>query len=160
MTTPATLPNCPVCKQNGQVVKVSHLYLLAREHKQPAQPFSPPSGKREMSQVIHPDMIVGALTLGAIVFLVNIFTQQPNMVLPALIVLVAFYAVYFWKHTWIMTRYQAQKDKEGAQKGNIEAAIGEWMKLYYCGRDKGVFDPAEDELIPLDQMRPYLFRKK
>ena len=36
------------------------------------------------------------------------------------------------------------------------------MKLYFFARDKGVFDPDDPEagLIPLEQMRAYLMRKK
>lgn len=159
MNNSESVPQCPVCGQNDQVVKVSRMYLLARENKQSAHPFAPPEGKRQQTRPIHPDMVVGALTLVVVVFLYNIIRSQPNMILPVVIVLAIFYLAYFLGRKWILGRYQAEQSQENAHKGNIEAAIGEWMKLYYCARDKGVFDPSENELIPIDQMRTYLFRQ-
>ncbi len=161
MTTSDTLPKCPACGQNDQVAKVSRQYILARENKQRPEPFAPPSGGRALTRSIHPDMVVGALTLFAIFFFVKIYQQQPNMLVPSLAVLAAFYLGYFLLRKKILGRYQADRNKESAEQVSIEAATGEWMKLYYCARDKGVFDPSDPEpiLVPLDQMRLYALKK-
>ena len=38
-------------------------------------------------------------------------------------------------------------------------AMKRWRKLYFCARDKGVFDLDKNELIPAEQMIDYLERR-
>ena len=39
------------------------------------------------------------------------------------------------------------------------AEFERWMKLYYCARDDGVFEPGSEALTPADQTPGYLLRQ-
>jgi hypothetical protein len=43
-----------------------------------------------------------------------------------------------------------------AQIPRWEAAMARWNRLYYCTRDKGVFDPAENTFVPAEEMVEYI----
>jgi hypothetical protein len=108
---------------------------------------------------IHPDMVVIALSLIAPVFLYGILTSQRSMFLPVLAVLAVFYGFYFWKRKTMIARFEAQQALRQAADQRVKRGIERWMKLYYCARDDGVFEPGSNELVPADQIAGYLNRE-
>jgi hypothetical protein len=174
--------NCPVCGQSDQVEKASTLYLIGigldktRPQEQASDPgpkrkptpsqralsrrLAPPaSGKQATMRPIHPDMVVAALSLIAPVFLYGILTSQRSMFLPVLAILAAFYGFYFWKRKTMIARYEAQQASRQAADQRIKRGIERWMRLYYCARDDGVFEPGSQELVPADLIAGYLYRE-
>jgi hypothetical protein len=174
--------NCPVCGQSDQVEKASTLYLIgiglnqARSQEQASNPdlkrkpspsqralsrrLAPPaSGKQVTMRPIHPDMVVAAFSLIAPVFLYGILTSQPGMFLPMLAILAVFYGFYFWKRKTMISRFEGQQASRQAADERVKRGIERWMKLYYCARDDGVFEPGNDELVPADQIAGYLYRE-
>ncbi len=122
--------------------------------------FSPPSGGRQVARQIHPDLIMAVLALLAVFFMIQIYESQPSFFLIALAVLVAVYVGYYFLRRGIIARFNQQKDKEQNEKRRLERAIERWMKLYFCARDEGVFDPEQNRLIPLEQMDLYLMQEE
>jgi hypothetical protein len=55
-----------------------------------------------------------------------------------------------------MKKFKQRQDADQAAKKQAEAAIGRWMKMYYCWDEGIVFLPGEKQAIPLDQIRAYL----
>ncbi len=134
--------------------------LTAAELRALSQRLAPPaSGKELPTRLIHPNLVVMVFSLGAPVFLYGILTSQPAMLLPALIILALFYAVYFWKRKTIIARFESRLAAQQAASQRIQHAIQRWMRLYYCAREDGVFKPGEDQIIPADQMPAYLFEE-
>jgi len=107
---------------------------------------------------IHPDMVVAALSLIAPVFLYGILTSQRSMFLPVLAILAVFYGFYFWKRKMMISRFEVQQASRLAADERVKHGIERWMKLYYCARDDGVFEPGSDELVPADLLAGYLYR--
>jgi hypothetical protein len=120
--------------------------------------FGPPSGGRQIMRPINPGLVIAGFTLITIFFLVQIYTSQREMFIPILIVALVFYLGYVIFHKQIMGKYQKQIQDNIDIKRTYEAAIGQWMRLYYCAHDDGVFDPDENQLIPLQAMESYLLK--
>jgi hypothetical protein len=178
----AKVVKCPVCGQSDQVEKASTIYLIgigldqAHSNEQASNPgpkskptssqralsrrLAPPaSGKQVTTRPIHPDMVAAALSLIAPFFLYGILTSQRSMLLPALAILVIFYGFYFWKRKTMIARFEVLQASRQAADQRIKRGIERWMKLYYCARDDGVFEPGSNELVPADQIVGYLYRE-
>ena len=122
--------------------------------------LAPPAAKKETSmRLIHPDMMVLALTLVAPIFLYGILTGQPSGLLVVLPLLAGFYIFYFWKRKMLIAKYFAQQAAQQAATARIQRGIQRWMKLYYCARDDGVFEPGTSALTPADQIAGHLFKE-
>lgn len=122
--------------------------------------LAPPAAKKEVPmRSIHPDLVVLTLSLVAPIFLYNIAFTQLNMLPLALAVLACFYGYYFWQRNTILARFQAQQDAQQAAAKRIQRGIQRWMKLYYCAREDGVFEPGNEALTPADQIAGYLFKE-
>ncbi|MEW5868481.1 MAG: hypothetical protein AB1894_04340 [Chloroflexota bacterium] len=141
-------------------------YRLELEHLPPAElralsrRLAPPdSGKQAVIRPIQPDLV--ALTLGLIapVFLYGILTTQPYLFIPVLVVLALFYALYFWKRRGLLGRFQQQQDSQRAEQERVRTGIERWLKLYYCARDDGVFEPGNPAFTPSDQMAGVLLTR-
>ncbi len=118
--------------------------------------FSPPSGGKQQMRQVHPDLVVGIFSLVAIFFLIQIYNTQRAAFPIILVVLIVFYLGYILLHQRILARFNQQSESARAEKRQLEIAIERWMKLYFCARDEVVFDPAQNRMIPLDQMDQYL----
>ncbi len=174
--------NCPVCGQSDQVEKASTLYFIgigldqARSQDQTSNQDSkrkptasqralsrrlapPASGKQTTMRPIHPDMVVVAFSLVAPIFLFGILRNQPAMLLPVLVILATFYGFYFWKRKTMVARFEGQQASRQAADERVKRGVERWMKLYYCARDDGVFEPGDDELVPADLITGYLYRE-
>ncbi len=118
----------------------------------------PSSGKSTVVRPVHPDTVLIIFSCILPVFLVGILKQQPVMFIPALLVLAVLYALYFFLRKSIVARFERDQQYQKDQHIRIEKAIKDWMKLYYCDRDGGIFMPGKDELVPPDQMIRYLMK--
>jgi hypothetical protein len=184
----STRLNCPVCNQQDQVEKVSTLYLIGIGLKgqsagptyQPGQSkpgsqvlqelseselralsrrLAPPASKKEaMMRPLHPDLMVLTFSLVIPIFLFGIFQDQSPMLLPALIVLGFFYVFYAWKRKSFVDKFELQLKKRQASQQQIRIGIDRWMKLYYCARDDGVFEPGAQQLVPSDDLMSFLMK--
>lgn len=128
----------------------------SRYYRQLMEAFAPPQGSAQTTRAINPDWVAFALALVSLFFLYQIFTTQYQIFWYILVfALVAFTAYLFFRKN-LLARYQNEKTQENGAQGKIEAAVGLWMKLYYCTKDNVVFGVKKDEAIPIDQMREYL----
>ncbi len=176
---------CPACQQSDQVAKVSTLYMegiglrkiseqkdgekdLLRYSNIPdkelaklVKKLSPPSsGKTQTVRPVHPDWIIAAFSAVLPVFLFGIYRSQPAGLFPILLILVLLYGLYFLRRKALIARYHQGEIIRQEETRRIEIAIQRWMRLYYCSRDRGVFVPEKNLLIPVDQMIPYLIEER
>lgn len=131
-------------------LSASELRLLSRRLKPPS------SGKGAPFRALHPDLVVLTFSLILPVFVYGIYTSQKTNFVPALILLAAFYGVYFWKRKAMVARYESQLKASREAKQRAERRISRWMKLYYCAREDIVFQPGTGKFVPADQMPGYL----
>jgi len=122
--------------------------------------LAPPAAKKEAPmRAIHPDMMVLGFSLVAPIFLYGILTSQPSGLLVVLPLLAGFYIFYFWKRKMLIAKYLVQQAAQQAATARIQRGIQRWMKLYYCARDDGIFEPGAAALIPADQIAGILFKE-
>ncbi len=178
---------CPMCGKTDAVEKVSVLYLTGLGMRTPggsprdagggvraaralsidipdvpalSRKLAPPaSQKQAFMRAVHPDIAVLAFSLILPFFLYGILTSQAEMLPVVLAILAVFYLVYFLERKRLVSRFQAEQAKQKADAERIQHGIERWMRLYYCARDDGVFEPGEDELAPVDMMMGYLLRE-
>jgi hypothetical protein len=175
------IPACPACGLNDQVNKVSTLYIRGLEARKQQPPpgegesvlqmegltptrlhqlsrqLTPPSATRNrLARNLHPDLMTAGFSILLIFLLYQIWlTQRPVFWVFALAYLL-FLGWYAWKRTALIAKYRRQVDATTADDKKIQRGIGRWMKLYYCTRDQGIFEPGNDRLFPLDEMQAYL----
>lgn len=124
-----------------------------------ARRLAPPaSGKQVQTRPIHPDLPVISFSLVAPIFLIGIYTSQPAMLLPVILILACAYALYFWQRKAIVAKFEQQQTARRAAEERVKKGIERWMKLYYCARDDGVFEASSRELTPTDQMPGLLLK--
>lgn len=56
---------------------------------------------------------------------------------------------------WLIGRYLNRYHQR--RLSHWQKALDKWNRLYYCSRCAGVFLPGQNRLIPLEQMRPFLY---
>lgn len=178
---------CPACGKADRVEKVSTIYVLgiglnrlpSDEQAQlkgkitdPTLVSLPSSGLRALGKrlappssgrpgtfrPIHPDMVVITFSLIVPIFLYGILTSQPGMTFPVVVLLATVYGIYFWKRRAIISKFTRQQQTRQAEAERIKQGIARWMKLYYCSRDDGVFEPGSKELVPADQIVTSILR--
>jgi len=178
-------PACPQCGKTDTVAKVNRIYLenlspkplgeevliphvLRWPANKPAsskktfdevtflKQFNPPSGKTVVTRQVNPDVVVIIFSLLAIFLLYQIFMNQRSAFLIALGFIALFYTAYFMGRKYIKNKFKQRQDAEQMAKKQAEAAIGRWMKLYYCWEEGIIFTPGEKQAVPLDQIRVYL----
>jgi hypothetical protein len=119
--------------------------------------FNPPSGQTVVVRQVNPDLIVIVFSLLALFLLYKIYVSQPGVFFIALGFLALFYAAYFIGRKFIMRKFNQRQDADLTAKKQAEAAIGRWMKMYYCWEEGIVFLPGEKRVVPLDHIRPFLY---
>jgi hypothetical protein len=172
---------CPKCGLSDQVEKVSTIYLqgfnagktpsaqseggdfpklskaeLSKLHRL----LAPPSSERsQVIRPIHPDLMLLVFSGLFPIFLVGIASSQRTLLLPAILVLVFFYLLYFWQRKRLIARYDQLKQSQVEEKRRVEQAIGRWMKTYYCARDELVFKDGAIEGIPVARAEELMWGK-
>jgi hypothetical protein len=127
-------------------LSASELRLLSRRLKPPF------SVKKVPFRSLHPDLVVLTFSLILPVFVYGIYTSQKNMLLPGLVILAAFYGIYFWRRKAMIAKFESQLEASKAANRRVEQSISRWMKLYYCAREDIVFQPGTGKYVPTDQM--------
>lgn len=178
---------CPQCGQSDQVEKVSTVYmegigsgrlgrlalsgnlsttdLPGRVTAIPTQELAllsrklapPSSGKREVTRLIHPDLVVLVFSAILPVFLAGIASTQGALFIPVLLFILGFYVIYFWRRKALIARFESQKKDRQSAVRRAERAIGRWMNTYYCARDEVVFEAGKPFTMPVDEMNEMLF---
>jgi rubrerythrin len=119
--------------------------------------FAPPSSsKQRISRSLSPDFIMGATFLLSMFMLYQIFTQQREVFLSALLIILAVGAAYLLTRKRIVVRFIEKQKNEARHTVQIKEAIERWMNLYYCAADFIVFDKKNRIPIPLQEMNNYL----
>ena len=119
--------------------------------------FAPPSSSRKrISRSISPDFIMLATFFISIFMLYQIFTQQREVFVPALLIILGVGATYLLTRKRIIARFIQKQKNEARETVQIKEAIERWMNLYYCAVDFVVFDKKHRISIPLQQMNNYL----
>lgn len=175
---------CPVCGLSDRVEKVSTIYLvgigLNRQPENPAaqaelnfklddlsQPelskmarqLKPPASTRKMpTRPLHPDLIVITFSLIVPLFIYQIWTSQTSSLPPVLVFLAILYGLYFWKRKAIVGRFEGRQSAQRETDERVRQGIERWMKLYYCARDDGIFEPGGTELTPASETMVYVLR--
>lgn len=163
-------PNCPQCKKNDRVEKVSTIYVqgIKPEAELPgdkaaqailktlSQRLAPPGGKgKGVTRPIHPDLMVGGFTAIIVLIIYNMAAAQPQMVLPTTVFTALALAVYALGRKNLITRFEKKLADEGGSQKKTEEAVGRWMQLYYCARDDLAFNPVTKASMPPDSVRSY-----
>lgn len=176
-TTGKVAIQCPACGQSDQVEKVSTLYLIGiglnrqpgvtdaapiqpnladlpeGEYRRLARLFKPPASTRRLPfRALHPDLVITTFSLVILFFLFNIYLSQPGNLLPILVLLGIGYASYFWKRRSILVRFETSQASQRATEQRVRQGIDRWMKLFYCARDGGVFEPGDETLLPAEEL--------
>ncbi len=176
-TTGKVTIHCPACGQSDQVEKVSTLYLIGiglnrqpgvagaapiqpnladlpeGEYRRLARLLKPPASTRRLPlRALHPDLMITTFSLVILFFLFNIYISQPGNLLPILVLLGIGYAGYFWKRRSILARFEASQAAEHSAEQRVRQGIDRWMKLFYCARDGGVFEPGDETLLPAEEL--------
>jgi hypothetical protein len=167
---------CPVCGLSDQVEKVSTIYMSGIADKRSpeigqatiiprqklrslSRALAPPSsGKSVPIRPVHPDTVLIVFSCALPIFLVGIMKQQSLMIIPVVLVLAGLYGLYFYKRKAVIAKFEREQDSQRQAQARIERGIKNWMKLYYCDRDEGIFLPGKDELVPPEQMISYLMQ--
>ncbi len=125
------------------------------------QSFAPPESAQPQSPrravTISPDLLVAGAGLIMLLLAGLVAVHQPENLPTALLILVAALLIYLAVRRPIMQRYRAriQKDNESQQRAG--EATSRWMRLYYCSRDRGVFDPEQNRLVAVEQIQHLLY---
>jgi hypothetical protein len=118
--------------------------------------LSPPSGEKQVIRLIHPDGMVGLFVIISFIMLYQAFSSQPDSLPILVILLAASFTAYLIFRRVIVSRYN-QKINQGQQEViKIEKAVSRWMRLYFCARDQGVYDPVSDQFISLETIQDFL----
>ena len=125
-----------------------------------ARRLAPPAAQKGApTRAIHPDHVVLALSMVAPIFLYGILTSQISGLFIVLPLLAGFYAFYFWQRKRLIAKFTATQQAQKAAEQRIHTGIQRWMKLYYCARDDGLFEPGARAVTPADQLAGLLFRE-
>ncbi len=54
-------------------------------------------------------------------------------------------------------RIRGWEERLSFERGRWERARSRWERMYYCARDEGVFIPGDTPLIPITQLRSFLY---
>ncbi len=175
---------CPSCGRADLVEKVSTIYIAGLEAKRKststevrslgssqslssipaadlttlAHRLAPPSGEKQVTRPVHPDIVVATFSLMALVFLRGIYSSQPSMMMPTLVFLAVAYVAYFWQRKALTAKFENQHAARQVKDESVRRGIERWMRLYYCARDDGLFEPGDNHLTPADQIAGLLFK--
>jgi hypothetical protein len=184
---PVPTPPCPVCGQTDQVEKVSAIYVegssinpfsrkkelpIAKDgsprltHLSPQQLFvlsrelKPPAGQKgQVTRLINPDLVILVFSGIVPIFLAGIARTERPLLLPVLLVLLVFYGLYAFRRKSLLAQYHNRIAEQQSERQVVEKQIKNWMRLYYCVRDEGVFLPGSSELSPVQDYHDLLVRR-
>ncbi len=121
-----------------------------------ARAFSPPegaaSGQKQTFRRVHPDTMIIFFALFSLLIVYQVAVSQPAQLPIIAILLVGGLLAYLLTRKKLVQRFEDRVRREQEENKRLETAMTRWMHLYFCSRDKGVFDPAQNRFAPLEQM--------
>jgi hypothetical protein len=120
----------------------------------------PASPSRVQVRPVHPDLAVAAFTAILPFFVIGIARSQRGLLLPILIFLAVIYGLYFLSRARILERFTRQQAERQAEAERYKKAIGAWMRLYYCDRDKALFFRGSLRTAPVEEASSLLFEEE
>jgi hypothetical protein len=121
-----------------------------------AQSFSPPPGEKQNTRRIHPDTMIIFFALFSLLLVFQIAISQPTQLPAILILLASSLLAYLLTRKRLLKRFEDRIRLEQEANSRIENAVTRWMHLYFCSRDKAVFNPEQNLYVPLEQMSDLL----
>ena len=146
-STPESTPPCPVCHKTDQVRKAQAAYEAGVERLVP-----PAMPGRTVSMARLMVVAMGLVALGAFFILISsgngAFDSFPGLVQVLQVVITLLFIVAALVLSFIAFQRVVQGDLE-AQKyyPAWDHAMENWRRLYYCARDKVVFDPKTNKVL-------------
>lgn len=143
---------------------------LASALARPTKPIGPPTGgwfrRFPTIRLTCAGFVLVLISICAVVtfpFLYPTYRASPLLVLVPLALFLGS-AVVMVRGIWISVKREARSDREKELSYPIELqqwerAVERWEQLYYCFRDDGVFLPSHAGLIPIAQMKQFLYAK-
>jgi hypothetical protein len=122
-----------------------------------AQALTPPQGEaRRAARRVHPDAMVIFFTLLSSLIVYKVATTQAGQLPIILALLAGGILAYLLARKQVVRRYEEKARQEHAAQARLENAVSRWMHLYFCSRDRGVFLPEQNQLVPLERMSDLL----
>jgi hypothetical protein len=155
-STPEPTPPCPVCHKTDQVRKAQAAYEAGVEQLIPP---TMPGGTVSMMRFMV--IAMALVALGAFFILVlsgnGGFESFPGLVQILQVVITLAFIVTALVHSLIAFLRVVQGDLE-AQKyyPAWDQAMENWRRLYYCARDKVVFDPKTNKVLSDAELKTLL----
>jgi hypothetical protein len=111
---------------------------------------APPSGAGKITRRLHPDAVVLGFAAISGLVLLEMWKSRFQGLLPAAGLLAFALAAYLIGRRFVMRRYRRERDREAGESERVRAAVEKWMRLYYCGRERTVYDPKSGRMYPVD----------
>jgi len=118
--------------------------------------IAPPEGSKQMSRRIHPDSVVLFFGLLMLVILYQVAVTQPGQLPVLAIILGAGMLAYILARRTVVQRYADHLRREQEENNRVEHAVGKWMRLYFCSRDQGVFNPDTGQYTSTENLHELL----
>ena len=144
---------------------------LASDLARPPKPIGPPTGgwfRRfptiRLTCAGFVLALIGICAVATFPFMYATYRASPLLVLVPLALFLGS-AVVMVRGIWISVQREAHSDHEKElfypiELQRWERAVERWEQLYYCFRDDGFFLPYHAVLIPIVQIKQYLFSKE
>jgi hypothetical protein len=117
------------------------------------QSFAPPASENRPSRTLSPDIVAVAFGLIMLVLVSQVAARQPENFPLAVGILFAAGLAYLLFRRPIMQHYRARISEQQETDQRLQEATSRWMRLYYCSRDQGVFDPQQNRIVPVEQIQ-------
>ena len=151
---------CPVCDRVDRVQKASAACQADSRLSAPAEP-SPSDATGSLALglgVVVLVIIAGPLALISLAgALFALDGGEPGWAL-ALVAAAVIVSSPAWVNILSGSRSRARaQERYAREKPKWEKAMNRWGRLYYCGRDDGIFIPEETPFIPIDKLQEFLY---
>jgi NADH:ubiquinone oxidoreductase subunit 3 (subunit A) len=135
------LSPCPVCNRTDQVRKMQTAYNAGELHVAP-----PPMPESHTSMMKY--IAIGMILVGIGAFLILVLISTDSFSWAQMIITLAF-IVAALVLSFLAIRHIGQGDEEARRRYPIwDEAMANWNRLQYCSRDKVVFDPQTNKVLP------------
>lgn len=144
-------PTCPVCNQADKVKTMQAAYDAGVEQCAPPEV---PAKNVSMAKTIITCIVLVAICIFFVIVLIGGMEANLDSTLMTILVLLTFCIIVL---ALVLSFRSFQQIVKGDNEANLrlpawESAMEEWQQLYYCARDKAVFDPHKDKTISASEL--------
>lgn len=144
-------PTCPVCNQVDKVKTMQAAYDAGVEACAPPEV---PAKNVSMSRTIISCIVLVGICIFFVIVLIG--GMEANLDATFMLVLVALTLCAIIL-ALVFSFLAFQRIVKGDNEANLrlpawESAMQEWQHLYYCARDKAVFDPRKDKAVSATEL--------